>query len=100
MLDTYLANYGFMVYPANNSKEIELRISSSRIDLILLDIKLGNEDGIEICEKLRDNHNVPIIFVSTLSSDQQRVAGYAVGADDYIAKPFNPELLLAELRPS
>ena len=98
MLATYLANYGFMVYTANNSEEIELRISSSRIDLILLDIKLGNEDGIEICEKLRDNHNVPIIFVSTLSSDQQRVAGYAVGADDYIAKPFNPELLLARVK--
>ena len=97
MLATYLANHGFMVYTANNSKEIELRISSSRIDLILLDIKLGNEDGIEICEKLRDNHNVPIIFVSTLSSDQQRVAGYAVGADDYIAKPFNPELLLQKV---
>ena len=52
---------------------------------------LGEEDGITLCQELRSEHDVPIIFVSTLSSDQQRVFGYEVGADDYIAKPFNLE---------
>ena len=59
---------------------------------------LGEENGVELCRKLRTQQDVPIIFVSALAADQQRVAGYAVGADDYIGKPFNLDLLLARVR--
>lgn len=98
MLASYLAHEGFMVHTAHNSMEIRDHIATSRIDLILLDVMLGEEDGIALCKELRATQDVPIIFVSTLSSDQQRVAGYQVGADDYIAKPFNLELLLARIK--
>ena len=98
MLAAYLAHEGFMVHTARNSDEIRTHIAASRIDLILLDVMLGQEDGIALCRELRAEQDVPIIFVSTLSSDQQRVAGYEVGADDYIAKPFNLELLLARVK--
>ena len=84
-----------MVCAASSGAEIRRHFDTSRIDLVLLDVMLGEEDGIKLCKELRSEQDVPIIFVSTLSSDQQRVSGYQVGADDYIAKPFNLELLLA-----
>jgi len=59
---------------------------------------LGGENGIEICEKLRTQNSIPIILVSALSADSQKMDGYEVGADDYITKPFNPKLLEARLR--
>jgi two-component system OmpR family response regulator len=68
------------------------------VDLILLDVMLGDENGVEICARLRREQDVPVILVSALSADHHRMAGYEVGADDYIAKPFNPDLLLARVR--
>ena len=98
MLTQFLAREGFMVSTAATGAEIESHIRRQRIDLILLDVMLGEENGIELCYKLRTKHAVPIIFVSALSADHQRMAGYEVGADDYIAKPFNLDLLLARVR--
>lgn len=98
MLTRYLQQNGMMAMPAQNEEEIQKHISSGRIDLILLDVMLGSESGIEICTNLRTRDFVPIIMVSALSTDQQRMAGYEAGADDYISKPFNPDLLLARIR--
>ena len=98
MMAHFLSNNGFMVYTASTGAEIENFINQGRIDLILLDVMLGEENGVELCRKLRAQQDVPIIFVSALAADQQRVAGYAVGADDYIGKPFNLDLLLARVK--
>ena len=98
MLAQFLAREGFMVFTAATGAEIESHIRRQRIDLILLDVMLGEENGIELCSKLRTEQTVPIIFVSALSADHQRMAGYELGADDYIAKPFNLDLLLARVR--
>ncbi|MEM8570213.1 MAG: response regulator transcription factor [Pseudomonadota bacterium] len=98
MLTQFLQRNGSMALPAAGEADIREHIRASRIDLILLDVMLGDESGVEICAKLREEHDVPIIMVSALSTDQQRMAGYAVGADDYIAKPFNTELLLARIK--
>ncbi|MBR9762148.1 MAG: response regulator transcription factor [Rhodobacteraceae bacterium] len=98
MLTDFLRRSGFHVTPAACGTEIEEALARGRIDLILLDVMLGDESGVEICARLRRDHEMPIILVSALSADHQRMAGYEVGADDYIAKPFNPELLLARVR--
>lgn len=98
MIAAFLRNSGFMVFSAVNTNEISKIMNAGRIDLILLDVMLGNENGLDICQSLRQNYDVPIILVSALSADDQRMQGYQVGADDYIAKPFNPELLLARVR--
>lgn len=98
MLAQFLAANGFMVHTASSGAEIAAKIEWGRVDLILLDVMLGEDSGIDICKKLRAEQDVPIVFVSALSSDQHRVAGYAVGADDYIAKPFNLDLLLARVK--
>lgn len=98
MLTQILQQNGTIALPASGAQDIARHMAGGRIDLILLDVMLGEESGIEICRKLREEHAVPIIMVSALSTDQQRMAGYAVGADDYIAKPFNPDLMLARIK--
>lgn len=98
MLTQFLRQNGFIALPCGNEVSINEQLSNGRIDLILLDVMLGDESGIEICTRLRKEQDVPIILVSALSTDHHRMAGYEVGADDYIAKPFNPDLLLARVR--
>ncbi|MCG7521088.1 response regulator transcription factor [Ruegeria sp. Ofav3-42] len=98
MMTQLLQKNGFIALPASSEKEIRAHLSNGRIDLILLDVMLGDENGIDICARLRREQDVPIILVSALSADHQRMAGYEVGADDYIAKPFNPQLMLARVR--
>ncbi|QBF30853.1 response regulator [Thalassococcus sp. S3] len=98
MMTQFLRKHGFFVLTAESEEEIARHLETSRIDLILLDVMLGQENGVRICERLREEQDVPIILVSALSADHHRMAGYSVGADDYIAKPFNPDLLLARVR--
>lgn len=98
MMTQFLRQNGFIALPAQSEAEIVSQLESGRIDMILLDVMLGDENGVEICARLRAEQDVPIILVSALSADHQRMAGYEVGADDYIAKPFNPKLLLARVR--
>ena len=98
MLTQFMRKNGFIALPASTEDEIRRHLTAERIDLILLDVMLGDENGIEICKSLRREQDVPVILVSALSADHQRMKGYEVGADDYIAKPFNPQLLLARVR--
>ncbi|WP_121633340.1 response regulator transcription factor [Tropicibacter alexandrii] len=98
MLTQFLRQNGAHVLPAASEHDIRRHMETGRIDLILLDVMLGDENGVKICERLRAEQDVPIIMVSALSADSDRMAGYAAGADDYIAKPFNTDLLLARIK--
>ena len=98
MMTQFLRHNGTIALPAATEREVQTYLDDGRIDLILLDVMLGDEDGLEICARLRHEQDVPVIMVSALSADHQRMEGYTVGADDYIAKPFNPELLLARVK--
>ncbi len=98
MLAAYLQRHGFHVSRADSRMTALAALRGGRVDLILLDVSLGDDDGVAICAEIREAQDVPIIMVSALSADHQRMAGYEVGADDYIAKPFNPDLLLARIR--
>ena len=82
MLAQHLGNQGFIVFTASNEQQIREAINRGRIDLILLDVMLGEENGLEICRQLRSEQDVAIILVSALSADSHRISGYAVGADD------------------
>jgi len=97
MMASFLQNSGFIVYQGADLDELNQHLNETQIDLILLDVMLEYESGIDICQKVRAEHNLPIIMVSALSSDHDRMSGYSVGADDYIAKPFNTKLLLARV---
>ncbi|WP_411838066.1 response regulator transcription factor [Paracoccus sp. ME4] len=98
MLAAYLQRHGFHVTRADSRATALAALRGGRVDLILLDVSLGEDDGVAICAEIREAQDVPIIMVSALSADHQRMAGYEVGADDYIAKPFNPDLALARIR--
>ncbi|MFB2532141.1 response regulator [Paracoccus sp. p4-l81] len=98
MLVQYLRQNGFFAQGSATGAQIDAALAQGRVDLILLDVMLADENGLAICRRLRDDHDLPIIMISALSADPQRMAGYAVGADDYITKPFNPDLLLARVR--
>ncbi|MBW7055349.1 response regulator transcription factor [Paracoccus bogoriensis] len=98
MMAAYLRRQGLHVTLADSRAGALAALKSGRVDLILLDVSLGRDDGVALCAEIRAAQDVPIIMVSALSADHQRMAGYAVGADDYIAKPFNPDLLLARIR--
>lgn len=98
MMTQFLRKNGAIALPAATEVEVRIALSEGRVDLILLDVMLGDENGVQICRRLRSEQDVPIIMVSALSADHQRMEGYEVGADDYIAKPFNPDLLLARVK--
>ncbi len=98
MMTQFLRQNGTIALPAATEAEMRQHLSGGRVDLILLDVMLGDENGLEICKHLRREQDVPVIIVSALSADHQRMEGYEVGADDYIAKPFNPGLLLARVK--
>jgi len=98
MLKQYLTREGYAVESALNTQAAMSIVAQRRVDLVFLDVMLGEESGFDVCKKLREDNAVPIIFLSALSADHHRLTGYQMGGDDYIAKPFNPGLLLARVR--
>lgn len=73
-----------------------LSLINDNIDLVLLDIMMPGIDGYEVCKQIRNSLNIPIIFISALSLDDNQLLAYELGADDYITKPFKPSILYAK----
>ena len=88
----------FRVSLARDGREIDRLLEENRIDLLVLDIMLPGEDGLSLCRRLRANSNLPVIIVSAKGDEVDRIIGLEIGADDYLAKPFNPRELLARIR--
>jgi len=90
---------GYVVYTAITGVEALKEIRSKRFDLVLLDVMLPEIDGFAICQTLRlENNNVPILFITAKNSNEDRVFGLKIGADDYLAKPFDLEELLLRIQ--
>ncbi|WP_417669900.1 response regulator [Roseibium sp.] len=98
LIDKHLSTNGWKVSRVRDAAEMDRILSNARIDLVVLDLMLPGEDGLSICRRLRASGTVPIIIVSAKSDDFDRVVGLEVGADDYLAKPFNPRELIARIR--
>lgn len=94
----YLENEGYEVLKAENGEQALKIIAEYEIDIVLLDIMMPGIDGIETCMKIRENHIMPIIFLSAKSEDLDKIQGLASGADDYITKPFNAMELIARVK--
>jgi two-component system OmpR family response regulator len=73
-------------------------LAASAIDIILLDVMMPGEDGLSLCRFVQDKYKIPVILLTALSEDSDKVVGLEIGADDYISKPFNPRVLLARLK--
>ena len=97
LLDQYLTKNGFEV-EAFTDGESFLKKDVNKFSLIVLDIGLPGIDGLEVCKRVRQNSNIPIIMLTAASDDLDRMLGLELGSDDYMGKPFNPRELLARIK--
>jgi two-component system phosphate regulon response regulator OmpR len=98
MLSEYLSSEGYRVVLAEDGAAMRREIESSAPDLVLLDLKLPQEDGLSLARYLRERYDVGIIMVTGAGGVVDRIVGLEVGADDYVAKPFDPRELLARIK--
>jgi signal transduction histidine kinase/DNA-binding response OmpR family regulator len=101
LLTSILKDEGYVVHPASDGKLALRFLRTTLPDLILLDIKMPGMDGLEVCYQLKDSErtrNIPIIFISVLESERDKVKAFQAGGVDYIAKPFHPEEVLARVK--
>lgn len=98
LLSRFLVRSGLRVSVARDSREMEQRLRDSRIDLVVLDLMLPGKDGLTICRELRAGAATPVIMLTAMGEATDRIVGLELGADDYLAKPFEPRELLARIR--
>ncbi len=98
MLSRLLQKHGYRVTVSEDGRAMERALASSRIDLLLLDVMLPGEDGLSICRRIRADSKMPIIMLTAAGDTPARVVGLEMGADDYIAKPFDPTELIARTK--
>jgi two-component system OmpR family response regulator len=98
LLSEYLTQNGFRVSLARDGREMRSALETSRPDLVVLDVMLPGEDGLALCRDLRARSSLPIILLTARGEPLERIIGIEMGADDYLAKPFNPRELLARIK--
>jgi two-component system OmpR family response regulator len=98
LLEEYLAENGLRVSVASTGEEMSKILTDEAIDLIVLDLRLAGEDGMTIVRSLRDQSAIPIVMLTGVRDEADRVMGLELGADDYLTKPFSPRELLARIR--
>ena len=98
LLSEYLEKNGFRTTAVAEGKAMRRVLEQTHVDLIVLDVMLPGEDGLKLCRELRQKSQMPVIMLTALGDDVDRIVGLEVGADDYLAKPFNPRELLVRIR--
>lgn len=98
LLGRYLAGQGFRVTMACDGREMEEKLATHRIDLMVLDLMLPDASGLDLCRAVRARSRLPVILLTAMKEDVDRIIGLEIGADDYLGKPFNPRELVARIR--
>ena len=98
LISTTLETRNYQYHRVQNGAGALLEAASARPDVILLDLGLPDMDGIAMCRRIRETNNIPIIMVSAKTQDIDKIVGLSTGADDYVAKPFNPLELMARVK--
>ncbi|MDO6617013.1 MULTISPECIES: response regulator [Pacificibacter] len=98
LLQAFFERQGIDVSTGASGEDMWSVLETTEIDLIILDVLLPGADGISLCRELRTQSDIPIIMLTALDGETDRVVGLEVGADDYLAKPFSPRELLARVR--
>lgn len=98
LLSRFLAKHDYRVTTARDGREMKKALDDWQIDLIVLDLMMPGEDGLTLCRKVRADSNMPVIMLTAMGEDVDRIIGLEVGADDYMAKPFNPRELSARIK--
>ena len=94
----YLSQHGLRVRSAADGREMYRALEDWSIDLVILDLMLPGDDGLTLCRTLRATSKIPIIMLTAMGEETDRIVGLEMGADDYVAKPFNPRELLARIK--
>ncbi|HEY4541373.1 MAG TPA: response regulator [Noviherbaspirillum sp.] len=98
LLAEYLQRNGYQTRVAGDGKAMQRQLEQGRTDLIVLDLNLPGEDGLTLCRNLRSHSNTPVVMLTARGEPVDRILGLEMGADDYLAKPFEPRELLARIR--
>lgn len=98
LLTEYLGEQGYATSAVGSGEAMDRWLEEHRPDLIILDLMLPGEDGLSLARRIRQRDTIPIIILSARGEELDRIIGLEVGADDYLAKPFNPRELLARIR--
>ncbi len=98
LIATYLGDYDMRVTAVPDEQGMSKVLAREAVDLVLLDLRLKGEDGMDIARRLRAESKLPIIILTGRQDDADRVMGLELGADDYLTKPFSPRVLLARIR--
>lgn len=97
-LARYLVKNGLRATSADSAAQARKMLNASAVDLVVLDIMMPGEDGLSLCRFLVESGGAPVILLTAMAEDTDRVVGLEIGADDYVTKPFNPRELLARIR--
>ena len=98
LVEQYLGQAGYRVTAVGDGKAMWRALDAHRVDLVVLDLMLPGDDGLTLCRDLRTRSNLPVLMLTARGEDVDRIVGLEMGADDYLAKPFNPRELLARIR--
>ena len=98
LLTRYLADNGFRVTTAADAADARARLRGLAFDLLILDVMMPGEDGVSLTRSLRGESKVPILLLTAMAEPEHRIRGLEQGADDYLAKPFEPRELVLRIR--
>ncbi|MBN9433507.1 MAG: response regulator [Bosea sp.] len=98
LLARYLVKNGLRVSVASGGVEMRQAMRAGVIDLVVLDVMMPGEDGLTLCRQLRQSGEIPVVLLTAVAEETDRIIGLELGADDYVTKPFNPRELLARIR--
>ena len=98
LLTRYFSEQGMQVDTVGDGLAMDAWLAENETDLVILDLMLPGEDGLSLARRLRSQHKLPVVMISARGDEVDRIIGLEVGADDYLAKPFNPRELLARVR--
>jgi two-component system OmpR family response regulator len=98
LLSRFLSKHDFRVTTAKDGREMRQAFEDWSFDLVVLDLMMPGEDGLSLCRQIRSESAIPIIMLTAMGEEVDRIIGLEVGADDYMAKPFNPRELAARIK--
>lgn len=98
LLVRFLSKHGYRVTGARDGHEMRKSLANWSIDLVILDLMLPGEDGLSLCRDLRARSHIPIVMLTVMGEEADRILGLEMGADDYLPKPFSPRELIARIK--
>ena len=97
IVSDFLLREGYQIFEAGDGEEALVQFAEQQPDLLILDVMMPRMDGWQVCREIRKKSNVPIIMVTARSEEIDELTGFDLGADEYIAKPFSPRILVARV---